>query len=409
MNPQGRRSAARWSGWWGSLIVCVALLVQGEPAGAFQAPGADSPAPQPGQSPQLIPRTHAEREQRFLTQHRIILNVQVGDASGKPSADLTQADFTLYDNDEPRNLVAFSPVKGDSAVARPHLILVFDTVNNFTRPLRTWEREVESFVKDGKEPLAYDVAIGVFSGAHIDVGQATRDREALLSELKLRAGDLHATGCITAQDQSDTTLAKNLSSAAGGGYRAESTQMLNCLNSRFISSVTAVQQLAQAQVDVPGRVILIWIGPGWPQLTNRSFTPDPLEVKQSFFSQLVSLSIALREAQVTVNAIASPQDLPFPQAPLDAQFFDGIAHEDQVKAGNLGLHALAHQTGGRILRDNRDIAGQIKACMADADSYYVLTFDSPAAADFGEYHSLAVKVDKPGAEVRTNTLYYAEQ
>jgi hypothetical protein len=39
----------------------------------------------------------------------------------------------------------------------------------------------------------------------------------------------------------------------------------------------------------------------------------------------------------------------------------------------------------------------------------VLSFDAPPAPGFGEFHTLAVKIDKPGLDVRTNTLYYAEQ
>lgn len=390
-------------------MVWVALFLSARQFAPSQAPATGSSAPPQAEAPQLIPRTHAEREQRFLTLHRIILNVQVNDSSGTPFSELTQVDFTVLDNDRPQKLVGFSKVKGDSARAAPHVIVVLDTVNNFSKTVRSHEKELEKFLKEGEGPLSNPVSIGVFSGATIDMGDATRDRYALLADLKLRAGDLHATGCITALDDSEVEVAKNLRGLATGGFRGESAQMLTCLNNRFVYSLMALHNLAQAQVEVPGRVILIWIGEGWPKLTNRSFTPDPPEVKQSFFAQLVGLSTALREEQVTVNAVGSPQDLPYPQAPMDEAFFEGIVHEDQVRAGNLGLHALAHQTGGRILRDVRDVAGQIATCVAEADSYYVLTFDSPAAAEFGEYHSLAVKIDKPGLEVRTNTHYYAEQ
>jgi len=93
----------------------------------------------------------------------------------------------------------------------------------------------------------------------------------------------------------------------------------------------------------------------------------------------------------------------------DSAFFNGIAEEDQVSAAHFGLHVLAHQTGGKILTETKDVAGQIGACIEEVESYYVLTFDSPRAANFGEYHALTVKVDKPALDVRTNTLYYAEQ
>jgi VWFA-related protein len=389
-------------GWLGALAGAVLWLFS-PPGAAGQSSGAGS-----NPTPQLVPRTHAEREQRFLTEHRIILNVQVADAAGKAITGLQQGDFTLYDNDQPRTLAAFSMVHGDSP-APPHVILVLDAVNNYSKSVRSSEREVERFLKDGDGPLAYPVSIGVFAGASIDVGQASRDRDALLADLRSRAGDLHSTGCLTQQDQAEGMQNRNLGAGVGGGYRAETAQMLTCLNARFISSVMAVQRLAEAQVNIPGRVILIWIGAGWPELTNRSFAPDPPELKQRFFDQLVNLSMALREAQVTVDAVASPDELPYPAAPPDTSFFDGVTTPDGVKAGNLGLHALAHETGGHIMANGRDLAQQIEACMADVESYYVLSFDAPPAAGFGEYHSLAVKVDKPGLEVRTTTLYYGEQ
>lgn len=391
---------------WSSAFAAVALCFVLGPGAACQSPQAA-----PDQTPRLIPRTRAEREQRFLTLHRIILNVEVADSSGKPITGLGQADFTVYDNNQPRNLAAFSIVnKGlPDTGPGPHVILVLDTVNNYSKSVHSFVREVESFLKDSKEPLAYPVSIGVLSGARIDVGPSSRDRDALLSDLETRVGDLHATGCITQLEPSQNTQSRNFGGGIAGGFRAESSQMLMCLNDRFVSSLMAIRQLAQDQVDVPGRAIVIWIGPGWPLLTNKSFTPDPPDVKRSFYDQLVSLSTTLREAQVTVNAAASPDDLPYPAAPPDSSFFDAITDQDQVKAGNLGLHALAHQTGGRIVTDVHDLARQIQSCIDDAGSYYVLSFDSPPAANFGEYHSLAVKVDKPDIDVRTNTLYYAEQ
>ena len=121
--------------------------------------------------------------------------------------------------------------------------------------------------------------------------------------------------------------------------------------------------------------------------------------------------MSLREAQVTVDAAGSPDELINPETPnlRDSQFFTGVANEDQASAAHFGLHVFAHQTGGKILTEMRDVAGQIGACVAEVESYYVLTFDSQPAANFGEFHSLAVKVDHPGLDVRTNTLYYAEQ
>jgi hypothetical protein len=78
--------------------------------------------------------------------------------------------------------------------------------------------------------------------------------------------------------------------------------------------------------------------------------------------------------------------------------------------GILHLSRLrAHQSGGLVLTSAKDIAGQIARCAADLESYYSLAFEYPPASQFGEYHSLEVKIDKPDIAVRTRKLYYAEQ
>jgi VWFA-related protein len=248
----------------------------------------------------------------------------------------------------------------------------------------------------------------VFADAHIDFTSPSRDRKALLAEFRSRTTNLHATGCIGVPRSDEKVDLSALAKA--GSMRATPSSALTCLNERFVSSVSALRFLAKDQVDIPGRAIVIWMGPGWPLLTNKEFAPDPPQLKQNFFDQVVELSTQLREGQVTLDAIASPdRSDPTTANARDFDFFGGVAGADQARAGNLGLHTLAHQTGGNILTDERDVAGQLEQCIADAQSYYVLAFDSPAAAAFGEYHLLGVKVDKPGLNVRTNTLYYAEQ
>ncbi len=62
-------------------------------------------------------------------------------------------------------------------------------------------------------------------------------------------------------------------------------------------------------------------------------------------------STALREAQIKLDAVASPDDSPNPEslATHDVAFFDRVSSQDEVRAGSLGLHALAHQSGGQII------------------------------------------------------------
>ena len=117
----------------------------------------------------------------------------------------------------------------------------------------------------------------------------------------------------------------------------------------------------------------------------------------------------MRAARVTlyhVNAWGVAED----QQRLSgySAYFKGVQRPNQVEMGNLALQALAYQSGGRTFDANNDTAGEIATCVAEATSFYTLTFDSIAGGGPNEYHSLEVKLDKPGLTARTRTGYYAQ-
>jgi len=389
-----------WLRWLGILSACLALSFTSRQASPLQAPSGQSAGPQSDPLPQLRRRTPEERERINQATHRIFLNVYVSDASGKSPTDLKQTDFTLIEDHQLRKVEGFRSVQGSSAIAPAHIILVLDAVNNPSRKLGYFRREIEKYLRQGDGPLAYPMSIALSSNSGVSVGLPSRDRSALLQELKALTDNLHTIGCAEAAEDERYLPGHN------GLSPLDPNPRLDCLNHHFNTSVKALASLAQQQVDVPVRVILVWIGQGWPLLSSNGFVPDTPSVKRSFFHDLVEVSSALMEGQVTLDAIASPSAES--RNAHDRAFFDGVPDQSQVTAGSLGLHPLAHQSGGQILTNTKDIAGEIDACLADTKSYYVLSYDSPPATAFGEYHSIQVKVDKPGLTVRTNTLYYAE-
>jgi VWFA-related protein len=384
---------------------CLALSL----ASSHTALSGRSGGPQSDQTPKLIPRTHEQREARFRAEHRIVLNVEVTDASGSPITGLNAEDFTLMQDQQPRSIVTFRAVSGETAPVPPQVMLLLDAVNNSSRDLANDRKGVETFLRHGPATLAYPTSIAVLSDAEIRSGPLTRDRDALLGELEDLSGRLHPIACASDVNPNDRTLRAVWMPGAVSGV--DSSKELNCLNQRFITSISALTRFAKLQIDIPGRVILIWMGSGWPLLNNKQFRPDDASVKAGFFGNLVQVSTALREAQVTLNVLlpASLFRIAESRDEHDNAFFNGVPNQDEVTAASLGPQALAHQSGGQVLIGAKNITGGIATCMADAQSYYELTFDSAPAAQFGEYHSLQVKVDKPGVTVRTNTVYYAEQ
>ena len=74
----------------------------------------------------------------------------------------------------------------------------------------------------------------------------------------------------------------------------------------------------------------------------------------------------------------------------------------------MALKVLVTQTGGKILGPDNDLVEQINRCIEDANAFYRISFDPPAAEHTDEYHDLKVVVNKPDVTVRTNSGYYNE-
>lgn len=325
---------------------------------------------------------------------------------------LKQEDFTILDDGQPQKVASFRALTGSIGFAPVRIVLMLDAVNNSPKDIGRDSRGIEHFLKQGQGLLTYPTSIAILTSAGAKIGQPFRDRDAVTDELRMFTNGVRMFDC---DDQNQTEGQAQAPVSLGGlsttdldGYRPE--QKDDCLNRRFRHSVSALESYANEQAYIPGRVILIWIGPGWPLLLNAGFRPDTEAIKQNFFDNFVELSTSLREAQVTLDAIFSPDLFRTVEARSDHDnaFLNGVPTKDQVTASSLGLQVLAHQSGGQILTEGNDLAGEVAKCIADAESYYVLSFDSPPAAGPGEFHSIQVKVNKPGLTVRTNTAYYAQ-
>jgi VWFA-related protein len=154
---------------------------------------------------------------------------------------------------------------------------------------------------------------------------------------------------------------------------------------------------------------LIWISPGWPLLTGPGIELTSKD-EESLFNSVVGLSAALREARVVLYSIdpLGMADTATFRTSYYEMFLKGPTSARKTQGGNLALQVLAVQSGGKVLNSSNDLVSLIASCWQDTKSFYTLTFDSPPADRPDEYHSLEIKVDKPGLIARTRTGYYAE-
>jgi hypothetical protein len=86
----------------------------------------------------------------------------------------------------------------------------------------------------------------------------------------------------------------------------------------------------------------------------------------------------------------------------------GATSAQDAGPDSLALQIVARQTGGRVLNDSEKISDELASCIHDADVYYALTFEMMPGRTPHELHPLAVKVNRPGVQVRTVAEYYAE-
>jgi VWFA-related protein len=154
---------------------------------------------------------------------------------------------------------------------------------------------------------------------------------------------------------------------------------------------------------------VIWISPGWPLLSGPRIELSSKE-QQNLFETVVALSDALRQARITLYSIdpLGLSDARGLRALRYENYVKGVKKANQVNIGNLALQVLAEQSGGRVFNYNNDVASEIATSVADANAFYVLSFEGLPGDGPNEYHALSVKIDKPGLTARTRTAYYAQ-
>jgi VWFA-related protein len=172
---------------------------------------------------------------------------------------------------------------------------------------------------------------------------------------------------------------------------------------RYQFSIQTMLVIAQDEVKKPGRKLLIWAGPGWPQLDN-SRLKSTFKDQQQDFDLIVQLSTRLREARISAYSISLGQ--PDLETLLYKNHLSGVKNAGQAYPPNMGLKVLAVQSGGDVFGPDNDLTAQINRCVRDAQAFYTLSFDPPRASHVNDYHDLKVLVDRPGLEVRTRTGYY---
>jgi len=317
---------------------------------------------------------------------QITLEVQVTDKSGVPIRGLQKQDFTVLDDKQPQNILSFHAVDSAtrSATDPPvEIVLVVDAVNASFQAV-TYERsEVKKLLLQNGGKLAQPVSLVIFSGAGTKIQNgSSRDGNALAAQY----------------DQYETGL-RSINRSQGFYGAVE----------RFDMSIKTLTSLVAYEGARPGRKLMIWFSPGWPMLSGPSIQLSRKD-EQNFFNSIVAASTSLRQGHITLYSVdpLGLADAAGIRISYYEEFLKGVAAPQRAQPGNLSLQVLVVQSGGRVFNSSNDLTAEIANCAADADAFYVLSFEAARADQANEYHSLGITVDKPGIAVRTRTGYYTQ-
>jgi VWFA-related protein len=307
---------------------------------------------------------------------RIHLDVVVTDASSKPVLGLQSSDFTIFDEGTVRQIATFAAFDGMAAKPDPptQMIIVIDSVNNGFVEMGYARQGLESFLRENGGRLAQPTTIARLlpSGMQM-LSEPTVDGNELASVV----GELSAT------------------------VRPRGLDALQV-------SLNALVTIARKEAGVPGRKLLVWLGPGWPTPVppQSALTEVDLRNQRTYYAVAIQIAKLLHEGRLVLYGGYSAGDF------YMRDFLKPVKEVSDVDARILRLNVLAIKSGGKgeLPETNRDrvVMEALEHVAAEANSFYELSFDAPMAQIAEEFHQLRVTLDRPGLSARTITGYYEQ-
>jgi VWFA-related protein len=313
--------------------------------------------------------------------HFITLDVEVTDKKGVPVAGLKPEDFALLDNRQPQTITSVQLVDPANPGNPPaEIILAIDGINTNQDNITDEFDWLHKFLAAKGTHLDKPISFAVLQDRTVKMqNEPTRDVAALSHFL-----DVNRPGF------------RPLESWSNGWGPIE----------RETISIRALNTIVAKTQDRPGRKLLIWIGPGW--IGGSDISARPIAgAQRTLFAGVVNVWDGLRKANMTLEMIdptvSGGRIFDFNYEP----FVKGISDVHNAQYGHLLLPALVTQSGGQILYGSSNLPSLIDRVLADASSYYVVTYNPPPASHPDEYHAIEVRMARKGLSARTRIGYYA--
>ncbi|MGQ0732898.1 MAG: VWA domain-containing protein, partial [Acidobacteriota bacterium] len=430
---------ARWSTGAALAVLVMTPVILGRPSLAApteQTAGAQqTPPPSPPTGPQP-PAEPAPQQPTFRTGINFVrVDAIVTDRQGQPVADLTAADFEIFEDGKPQAIETFRFVKADGV-----------TPAVSARPIRSRADEERAAAND-------DARIFVFflDDYHVRLGNSMGARKPLSDFVRteLGPGDLVAVmypltpldGVTLTRDHD--SIIRVVERFEGRKYNYEPR---NALEERYALYPSEVVERIRRQVSLSaleglaiklgalreGRKAVIVVSEGYtsilpPQLRDpvaampgmgnparRNPTVgenSSLEDRADFMGQ-VDLQQEMQEVFNAANrnntALYTVDPRGLATGEFDINENVGLQRSSAaLRQTQDTLRVLAEQTDGRAIVNRNDFGRAMKQIVADSSAYYLIGYNSSQAPQDGKFHEIKVRVRRPGADVRARKGYWA--
>jgi VWFA-related protein len=400
--------------------------------------------PQPTQAPGLTFRA---------TTNYVEVDAIVTDASGRFVRGLEPGDFDVLEDGKPQKLMICSLV--DIPVERPD------------PPIFRDNKPIEPDVVTNEKPFEGRVFMIVLDGFHIATlrSNEVRKQASLFIERYLGANDLAAVihvGNPSAGQEftpNKRLLLASIARFTGQALNSATANLVRDANNKnnqqdpamgidpgppedterreraymARESVDSLRTLSEYMAGLSGRrKAVLFFSEGIDYETSEAPTS---EMAGRFL--LVSDAGAVRASQSDMIAAATranvsvysidPRGLTSgmedaimvgstPSAPMDSAAVPGrdysqpnfaISMANEVKIAQESLRLFSDQTGGRAIINQNDMDTAFGRILEDNSSYYILGYVSPDSRRDGRFHRVAIRLKRPGLQVRARNGYFA--
>lgn len=305
----------------------------------------------------------------------VSLDVAVVDKKGRPTAStLGRDDFSITENGKPQQLRYFEPPSTHRKSATT--VFVLDELNTSVADAPYYLSSLQNYIAALPETLSSQAELMVLNKISFQILQPfTRSRAELLSALN------H----VPATDNTS----------------------LNLVADEFLlKTLGALESIALENLGDPGRMNVVWLGPGAGVDTNNQ-TAMMRARTERFIRYMTN---TLLEGRMTLYVIFPPDSALGPGSHFGSQL--DRAHEQGTADpynGSVNFRTLAAETGGLVYTGTNDLTAAMGKALELGNAYYVLAYRPEDTMIDGRFRQIRVTLRNANLHVITKSGYYAPE